>query len=127
MRIAIPAESKNGLDSPISYHFGRCPVFIVVDAEDGEVKSVEEVDNPYYGQHAPGQVPAFIQSQGADVILVGGMGHRALAMFEQYGIEAVTGAGGTVQQALTGFLEGQLAGVEPCEQSRHHKHQHGDE
>ena len=125
MRIAVPAESRNGLESPISQHFGRCPVFVMVDTEDGKVTSVEEIDNPFYGQHVPGQVPGFIQSQGADVILVGGMGHRALAFFEQCGIEAVTGAVGTVHQAIEEFLGGRLQGVEPCAESRHHGHQHG--
>lgn len=126
MRVAIPAESKSGLESPVSAHFGRCPVFILVDMEGGLITAVDEVDNPFYGSHAPGQVPAFIKSQGADVILVGGMGQRALVYFDQYSIEAVRSAGRSVRQALQGFLEGRMEEVEPCAQSLHHKH-HQDE
>ena len=77
MRIAISADDKNGLDSPISPHFGRCLCFILVDVEGQEVNSVTAVDNPYYGNHVPGQVPAFIQSQGADVMLTGARPCRA--------------------------------------------------
>ena len=120
MRIAISAEDNNGLDSPIGIHFGRCPYFILVDVEDQEVKSVGAVDNPFYGSHAPGQVPAFIRSQGADVMLVGGMGHRAVAFFEEYGIQPVTGASGTARQALQNYLGGELQGVEPCVENHNH-------
>jgi predicted Fe-Mo cluster-binding NifX family protein len=124
MRIAIPAENKDGLDSLISPHFGRCPCFILVDVEGQEVKALTAVDNPFYGNHAPGQVPAFISSQETDIMLTGGMGHRAVSFFQQYGIEAVTGASGTVRQALQSYLGGELSGAEPCAESEQHRHHH---
>jgi predicted Fe-Mo cluster-binding NifX family protein len=46
MRIAISAENQNGLDSPVSPHFGRCPCYILVDVEGQEVKAVTVVDSP---------------------------------------------------------------------------------
>ncbi len=122
MRIAISAEAKNGLDSLVNPHFGRCPCFILVDMAGQEVKEVTAVDNPYYGNHSPGQVPAFINSHNVDVMLVGGMGRRAVTFFQQYDIEAVTGASGTVQQALQSYLAGQLQGAAPCAESLHHHH-----
>jgi predicted Fe-Mo cluster-binding NifX family protein len=126
MRIAISAENQNGLDSPVSPHFGRCPCYILVDVEGQEVKTVTVVDNPYYGNHDPGQVPGFIHSQGADVMLAGGMGRRAVDFFQQYGIQVATGASGTVGQALQSYLGGELRGVEPCAESQHHHHHHID-
>ncbi len=120
MRIAISAANQNGLDSLVSEHFGRCPCFILIDVEGQEIKAVLSVDNPYYGNHSPGQVPAFISSQGADVMLTGGMGGRAVAFFQQYNIEAVTGASGTVRQALQSYLGGGLRGIQPCDESQHH-------
>jgi predicted Fe-Mo cluster-binding NifX family protein len=120
MRIAIATDNNNGLDSLVSPHFGRCPCYILVDVEGQEVKAVTVVDNPYYGNHAPGQVPVFIHSQGANVMLAGGMGRRAADFFQQYGIEVATGASGTVRQALQSYLVGELRGVEPCTGSHHH-------
>lgn len=120
MRIAISAEDENGLESVVSPHFGRCPHYILVDMEGQEVEAVQSVDNPYYGHHAPGQVPGFIRSQGANVMVTGGMGRRAIGFFEQYGIETVTGASGTVRYALERYLGGQLRGAEPCRESREH-------
>jgi predicted Fe-Mo cluster-binding NifX family protein len=123
MRIAISADNRNGLDSVISPHFGRCPHYILVDVDGHEVKAVNVVDNPYYGQHSPGTVPDFIQSQGVNVMLTGGMGRRAIAFFEQLGVEAVSGASGTVRRALELYLGGQLRGVQPCRESIEHAHE----
>ena len=120
MRIAISADDNNGLESVVSPHFGRCPHYILADVEGQEVQAVQAVDNPYYGQHAPGQVPGFIHSQGVHVMLTGGMGRRAIGFFEQYGIEAVTAASGTVRHALERYLGGQLRGAQPCRESREH-------
>jgi predicted Fe-Mo cluster-binding NifX family protein len=121
MRIAVSADDSSGLDSVVSPHFGRCPYYILVDLEGQEVRQVNAVANPYYGQHAPGQVPGFIESQGAHVMLTGGMGRRAIAFFEQYGIEAVTGAAGTVRHALEQYLGGALQGAKPCRESLEHR------
>jgi predicted Fe-Mo cluster-binding NifX family protein len=122
MRIAVSADNKQGLDSVVSPHFGRCPHYILVDIEGQDVTGIQEVDSPYYGHHQPGQVPAFIHSLGADVMLAGGMGGRAIMFFEQYGIEGVTGAYGTVRQSVERYLGGGLKGAAPCKESQEHGH-----
>jgi len=122
MRIAVSADNNNGLDSVVSPHFGRCPYFVLVDLDDHNVRAVQEVENPYYGHHQPGQVPAFIHSLGAHVMLTGGMGGRAIMFFEQFGIEGVTGAYGTVRQSVEHYLGGQLKGAAPCQESEEHGH-----
>jgi predicted Fe-Mo cluster-binding NifX family protein len=94
----------------------------LVDLKGHDVTEVRDVDNPYYGHHQPGQVPAFIHSLGANVMLTGGMGGRAIMFFEQFGIEGVTGAYGTVRQAVERYVGGQLAGAEPCKESQEHGH-----
>jgi predicted Fe-Mo cluster-binding NifX family protein len=91
-----------------------------------EVTAVDAVDNPYYGNHRPGQVPAFINSHRIDVMLTGGMGHRAIMFFEQFGIQPVTGARGTVRQSLESYLGGALEGAAPCRESIQHAHAHDD-
>ncbi len=123
MRVAISADDSNGLDSVVSPHFGRCPYYVLVDLDGREVSRVSAVENPYYGHHQPGQVPDFIHNQGADVMLAGGMGRRAIGFFQQYGIQAVTGASGTVRHALEQYLGGVLQGAEPCRESIEHAHE----
>ncbi len=122
MRIAVSADDPRGLDSVVSPHFGRCPYYVLVDVEEREVKATRVVANPFYGQHQPGQVPGFIRDQGADVMLTGGMGGRAVAFFEQYGIEPVTGATGSVRHAIEQYLSGALRGAAPCHESAEHGH-----
>ncbi len=125
MRIAVSTETNAGLDAPIAGHFGRCPFFTLVDLEGDHIEAVQVVANPYFLAHEPGQVPQFVHSQNANVMLTGGMGGRAVAFFEQYGIQPVTGAAGTVRQALDRFQRGELDGWAPCSDSV--AHGHGDD
>jgi predicted Fe-Mo cluster-binding NifX family protein len=122
MRIAVSADNKDGLDSVVSPHFGRCPYFVLVDLDGHKVKEFREVDNPYFGNHRPGQVPALISSLGAHLMLTGGMGGRAIMFFQELGIEGVTGAYGTVLQSVERYLGGQLQGAAPCRESQEHGH-----
>ena len=122
MRIAVSAEGKDGLASPVSGHFGRCPYFVVVDVEEGEIQKVDTLENPFYANHVPGGVPGFIQQLRAHVMLAGGMGGRAAQMFASMGIGVATGASGTVEQAVQAYLDGTLQGFEPCSDEGHHHH-----
>ena len=122
MKIAITAENNNGLESMVAQHFGHAPYFILVDVEDGQVTATQSVANPFVNGHAPGQIPGFIQEQHADVMLSGGMGGRAIQFFEQAGIQAATGASGTVRQSLESYLGGELSEAAPCDESVEHGH-----
>lgn len=124
MRIAISADSNEGLDSVVALHFGRCPFFVIVDVADGKVQQSEVIENPFYSQHQPGQVPGFINNQNVDVMLSKGMGGRAIQFFRQFGVGAATGASGTVSQAIEAYLAGQLQDAAPCRESVEHGHDH---
>jgi len=119
MRIAVTAENDRGLDSAVCAHFGHSPYFVLVDLVEGVVVNVETVANPSYGNHRPGEVPAFIDSQHANVMLSGGMGANAIAFFERYGIDVATGATGRVKDALESYLRGELTGTAPCADHEH--------
>lgn len=123
MRIVVSSDSNTGLESSVSNHFGRCPFFTLVDVESGEIHSVRSVENPFFDSHAPGQVPLFIRKLGADAMLAGGMGRRAIDMFLEYGIGCATGAGTTVRNAVDDFLSGRLVQAAPCRESVMHSRQ----
>ncbi len=122
MRIAISAETDNGLDSIVAQHFGRCPYFALADMEGNEVEAIEVIDNPFYAGHQVGQIPQFIHAQKANVMLSGGMGGRAIQFFEQFGIAVATGAAGTVRNTLENYLGGELREAAPCAESVAHGH-----
>ncbi len=85
MKIAIPVE--NGRLAP---HFGRCPEMMLFTIGDRTRHVVAEqvLETP---PHEPGLYPAWLKARGADVVLAGGMGRRAIALFEQAGISVVVG------------------------------------
>ena len=124
MLIAVSADTNQGLDSQVAHHFGRCPFFALVEVEGKEILSTSIIDNPYYAGHQPGQVPGFINQQKADVMLSGGMGGRAIQFFNQFGIEAATGASGTVGEAVACYLEGKIKGASSRAESEAHGHGH---
>jgi len=120
-RIALACEDNQGLGGQISQHFGRCPYYLIVEVEGLEIVKTETVNNPYYNSHSPGMVPKFINEQGANVMIAGGMGPRAIDMFTSLGIEAVSGAVGNVGNILQAYLRGEITGVEACQ----HDHPEG--
>jgi ATP-binding protein involved in chromosome partitioning len=119
--IALASEDERMLDAELSAHFGRCPYYTVATIDGDSVKDVKAVSNPHFNNHQPGVMPQFIKSTGADVIIAGGMGPRAIDLFSELGIEVVTGYAGRVGDILNAYLEGKIAGAAPCE----HDHQDG--
>jgi predicted Fe-Mo cluster-binding NifX family protein len=119
-RIAFSCETNQGLQSEMSGHFGRCPYFALIDVEGTEVKNVQIVDNPYFNNHVPGVVPQFISSLKVNIMIAGGMGPRAIDMFNGFGIDVATGVGGVVENVLKAYLDGRVSGTIPC------SHDHGD-
>ena len=103
-RLAVSSLDDTGMDAKVSAHFGRCAAFTLVELEDGKVQKHEVVANPFAAQHGPGQVPAFLSEIGANVVLSGGMGFRAIEFFGQYGVQASTGHGGTVREAVAAYV-----------------------
>jgi predicted Fe-Mo cluster-binding NifX family protein len=125
-RIAVSSEGQGGLDAPVGAHFGRCPAFTVVHVEEGRIVGHEVVVNPLAAGHEPGAVPAFLAGVGADVVLSGGMGQRAMAFFAEYGIAASPGYTGSVRRAVEAWLAGERGTGEPCtgghDPAHHHSH-----
>ena len=115
VKVAFASEENRGLESRLAYHFGRCPYYVFVEIEGGEVKGVEVKENPFFGSHVPGAVPQFIADEGANVIIAGGMGPRALDLFRRLNVQPITGATGRIKDILEDYLAGRLGGAEPCD------------
>ncbi len=84
MRIAIPLA--NGV---LCNHFGHCQEFALIDVENGKIVSQKKATPP---PHEPGVIPRWINEQGVNVIIAGGMGARAQQFFQEFGIQVITGA-----------------------------------
>jgi Mrp family chromosome partitioning ATPase/predicted Fe-Mo cluster-binding NifX family protein len=108
-KIAIPvAEGK------LTAHFGHAAQFVLMHLQDGEVKDKELLTPP---PHEPGVLPKWLGEMGVDVIIAGGMGQKALSLFEQNGIHVCTGAPSLPPEELVNrFLSGTLeAGENVCD------------
>ncbi len=119
-KIAFACEGNNALESEMSMHFGRCPYYMLIDVEGTDVVKTEAIENPFFNGHVPGAVPEFINKQNVNIMIAGGMGPKAIDMFNGFGIDVVTGVAGKVGNVLTAYLEGKVSGTEAC------KHDHGD-
>lgn len=104
MRIAISTDGDN-----VSAHFGRCPTYTIVDIKDGKVVKKDSVKNP---GHEPGFIPQFLHDRGVECIIAGGMGMRATGFFQEYGIRAIVGISGRIDEIVKKLAQGKLEGGE---------------
>jgi Uncharacterized conserved protein len=116
MIISVASNS----DLTVAQHFGHCDCFLLYTVEEGKVVKMENVPNP---GHRPGFLPNFLADHGAKVIIAGGMGGGAVDIFEERGVQVVTGASGSADEAVKGFVAGTLV----SSGSICHEHQHHDE
>jgi len=100
----IVAVSTNDRFS-VEGHFGHCKEFALFNCEDAKVTGVQYVAAP---PHEPGVIPAFVAEQGAQVIIAGNMGARAMGLFNEKHIQVVLGAQGGLQETVEAFMAGTL-------------------
>lgn len=84
MKFAIPIA-----DGKLTAHFGHCKEFAMVEVEDQKILSTEMLDPP---PHEPGVLPRWLKEQGTTIVIAGGMGQRAIQLFQQAGVEVLVGA-----------------------------------
>ena len=100
MRIAISTDGDY-----VSAHFGRCPVFTIVDVQNNKLINKETIENP---GHEPGLIPQFLHQKGVEYIIAGGMGARATGFFNELGIQAIVGISGKIDDIIKEVENGTL-------------------
>jgi predicted Fe-Mo cluster-binding NifX family protein len=103
-KIAVTADIDNGLDSPISGHFGHCKAFIVSTVEDGEIVKVESIPNP--GHSSCAEPVDRLAGLGVEVLITMGMGMRPFMHAQQVGLTVVRSGNTTVGDAVKTYLKG---------------------
>ncbi len=97
MKIAVASEGKI-----VTEHCGHCESFNIYDTENGSIVKSDSVPNP---GHRPGFLPNFLNDMGVKVIISGGMGGGAVDIFNEKGIEVISGASGDAEAAVNGYLK----------------------
>jgi predicted Fe-Mo cluster-binding NifX family protein len=96
-KIAIPT-SEGKLDG----HFGHCKQFAMVEIENQNITRITYLDAP---PHQPGLLPRWLSERGATDVIAGGMGQRAIQLFNDRGVNVFVGAPVLSPEELTnGFL-----------------------
>jgi predicted Fe-Mo cluster-binding NifX family protein len=83
-KIAIPLE--NGI---LCSHFGHCQQFAIINVERNSISGETFVTPP---PHEPGLLPAWLAEKGVTDVIAGGMGQRAIDLFNQQKINVFVGA-----------------------------------
>ncbi|MCG6946820.1 MAG: NifB/NifX family molybdenum-iron cluster-binding protein [Deltaproteobacteria bacterium] len=109
MKFAIPLA-----EGVLCAHFGHCQEFAIIETEDGQIREKELHTPP---PHEPGVLPNWLAELGVSVVIAGGMGRRALGLFNEKGIQVTVGAPSSPPEALVeNYLKGTLiAGQNICD------------
>lgn len=83
--IAVPVDENGILDA----HFGHCKFFVMTTVNNNEIIAEEKIVPP---PHEPGLLPKWLSEKGATDIVAGGMGQKAIQLFNQYKVNAFVGA-----------------------------------
>ncbi|SMC16473.1 Chromosome partitioning ATPase, Mrp family, contains Fe-S cluster [Desulfacinum hydrothermale DSM 13146] len=108
-KVAIPLA--NGM---LCNHFGHCERFAILTVQNGRIESREERTPP---PHEPGVLPRWIAEQGVNLVIAGGMGQRAISLFQERGVQVLTGAPALDPETLVNsYLQGNLVtGANVCD------------
>jgi len=111
MKIAIPV-----VQGKLCMHFGHCEQFQLFDV-DMTNKTILKTVSMTPPPHEPGVLPKWIAEQGVNFVIAGGMGSRAVALFNEHGVKVVTGApAGDAKTVVQTYLDGQLiTGSNTCD------------
>ena len=98
-KIAIPVDENGILDG----HFGHCKYFSLLTIEGNEIISEETVTPP---PHEPGVLPKWLAGEKVTDVLAGGMGHKAIQIFNYNEVNVFVGAPKLqAKQLVKGFLD----------------------
>ncbi|MBN1116133.1 MAG: NifB/NifX family molybdenum-iron cluster-binding protein [Bacteroidales bacterium] len=102
-KIAVPVDNLGILDS----HFGHCKYFAIITLDGEEILSEEKVVPP---PHEPGLLPRWLAEKGVTDIIAGGMGHKAIQLFNEKGVNAFVGAPQvSARELVHGYLSNSLS------------------
>ncbi len=115
-RIAIPLE--NGI---LCEHFGHCQTFAIVSVENNVITEIKEITPP---EHVPGLYPKWVAGHGVTDVIAGGMGQRAIDLFNEQNINAFVGAPiKPAKELVNDFLANKLTlNANYCNHDENHEH-----
>lgn len=121
MKISVPSNGQGGLDDMVGQHFGQVPNYTVYDTDSKEVMVVPNTSEHNGGVGLP---PELMSKEGVHVMLCGGLGKKAVDMFERFEIDVFVGATGLIKDAIDSWDSGKLAKATKDNSCSGHDHDH---
>ncbi|MBN1163539.1 MAG: NifB/NifX family molybdenum-iron cluster-binding protein [Candidatus Krumholzibacteriota bacterium] len=111
MKIAVSAatESEKG---QIDSRFGRAKYFILFDTEDERYYALDNRVVVNQNQGAGIMAGEKVADAGVEVVVTGHCGPKAFRLLRAAGIKVMKKEGGTVEEAVSSFLRGDLEVLE---------------
>lgn len=106
MKICVSAVAES-LDAQVDPRFGRCPYFVIVDSETMKFEAIPNTASRSMSG-AGIQSAQTVASKGVNVLITGNVGPNAFQALSAAGIKVVTGAFGTVREAIEKYKRGEL-------------------
>jgi predicted Fe-Mo cluster-binding NifX family protein len=106
MKICVTATAST-LDAQIDPRFGRCSYLVIVDSETMQFEAIPNMAAGATGG-AGIQAAQTIANKGVKLLITGNVGPNAFGALSAAGIEIVTGAFGTVREAVERFKLGEF-------------------
>jgi predicted Fe-Mo cluster-binding NifX family protein len=109
MKICVTATAAS-LDAQIDPRFGRCSYLVIVDSETMRFEAVPNMAAGVSGG-AGIQAAQTIANKDVKLLITGNVGPKAFQALSVAGIGVVTGAFGSVREAVEKYNRGQLSAV----------------
>jgi len=111
MKICIPVEEDNGIDSIPRQHFKSAPLFIIYDTDTGATEVIENVTgDETYEESKPGDI---LKNKSIDVVFAGSIDKDVLSDLNSIGIKVYQSMPGTILGNIEVLKRGDLDEVTP--------------
>lgn len=104
MKICVTATGED-LDAQVDPRFGRCQYFVIVDSDSMKFEAFSNESISASGG-AGIQAAQTVANKGAEVVITGNVGPNAFKTLSAAKIKIVTGASGTVKNAIEMYKSG---------------------
>lgn len=119
-RVVIPTDDAEG--KSLAGHFGRAQYFVLVELDETN-RVVRRETHTVNGEHTGGHgfTHDNIMRLKPNAVIVGGMGPRGIASFQNQGVTVLQANSTSVDDLVVAYISGRLGVLsEGCHEARHH-------